>query len=78
MDIVDEQYPAINFYYDIKTGKGVRSVGSHYTDDINQISQVAIRPFQANADMFYYWHTHMNPDDFEEPNPTLYIGKFKK
>jgi len=27
---------------------------------------------------FYYWHTHMDADSLEEPNPTLYIGKLKK
>ena len=73
-----------NFCYDTKTGKGYnmlrdREAGiSAYTDDIHHIEHVYIRPFQTNTEMFYYWHTHMNQDDREEPNPTLYIGTLKK
>jgi len=50
-----------------------------YTDDIHHIEKrVSIRPLNSNAELFYYRHTHMNPDDLDEPNPTLYIGKLKK
>ena len=66
------------FCYDTKTGKGY-NMQDGYTDDINNIEKrVSIRPLNTDFDVFYYWHTHMKPDDFEEPNPTLYIGKLKK
>ena len=70
-----------NFYhfcYDIKTGKGY-NMQDGYTDDINNIeTPVKIRPINLDTEMFYYWHTHINSDDLEEQNPTLYIGKLKK
>ena len=70
-----------NFYrfcYDTKTGKGY-NMQDGYTDDINNIEKrKSIRPLNTDAEIFYYWHTHMNPNDLEEPNPTLYIGKLKK
>ena len=70
-----------NFYhfcYDIDSGKGY-NMQDGYTDDIHHIeTPVKIRPLNLNTEMFYYWHTHMNPDDKEEPNPTLYIGTLKK
>jgi len=67
-----------HFCYDTKTGKGY-NMQDGYTDDINKIeTRVSIRPFNFNTEMFYYLHTHMKPDDLEEPNPTLYIGKLKK
>ena len=70
------------FCYDTKTGKGYNTQGWNgkgFTDDINQIKEpVSIRPFNSDTEMFYYLHTNMKPDDKEEPNPTLYIGKFKK
>ena len=66
------------FCYDTKTGKGY-NMQDGYTDDINNVDKpVKIRPFNLDTDMFYYLHTNMNPDDLEEPNPTLYIGKLKK
>jgi hypothetical protein len=66
------------FCYDIKTGKGY-NMQDGYTDDINQIEKrVNIRPLNPDTEMFYYLHTNMDPDDWEEPNPTLYIGKLKK
>jgi len=66
------------FCYDIKTKMGY-NMKSGFTDDINQIEKrINIRPFNSNTEMFYYWHTHMKPDDRDEPNPTLYIGKLKK
>ena len=74
----DNTFNYHNFYYDTETGKGYMGLGNRYTDDINQIKRVVIRPFQTNPDMFYYWYTHMNPNDLEEPNPTLYIGTLKK
>jgi len=70
-----------NFYhfcYDTKTGKGY-NMKEGYMDDINQIEKpVSIRPFNLDTEMFYYLYTHMKPDDLEEPNPTLYIGRLKK
>ena len=66
------------FCYDTRTGKGY-NMQDGYTDDINGIDKpVKIRPFNLNTEMFYYLHTHMKPDDLEEPNPTLYIGRLKK
>ena len=66
------------FCYDTKIGKGYNMQGG-FTDDIHQIEEpVVIRPFNLDTEMFYYLHTHMKPDDLEEPNPTLYIGKLKK
>ena len=50
-----------------------------YTDDIHGIKErIRIRPLSTNTEYIYYWHTHMNPNDLEEPNPTLYFGKLKK
>ena len=75
-NFVESKY--YHFCYDTKVRKGYNmQVG--YTDDINKIeNRVIIRPLHSNTEIFYYWHTHMNLDDFEEPNPTLYIGKLKK
>ncbi|GHT59008.1 hypothetical protein AGMMS50239_04690 [Bacteroidia bacterium] len=68
-----------SFCYDTKTGKGYNMQDDKYMDDINQIEDpVRICPFNLDTEMFYYLHTHMKPDDLEEPNPTLYIGKLKK
>jgi hypothetical protein len=65
------------FCYDTKTGKGY-NMQDGYTDDINRIEKrVNLRPVSSDTEMFYYWHTNMKPDDLEEPNPTLYIGKLK-
>jgi len=66
------------FCYDTKTGKGY-NMKYGYTDDINNITEkVFIQPFNLDTEMFYYLHTNMKPEDKEEPNPTLYIGKLKK
>jgi len=66
-----------NFCYDTKTGKGYHMQGG-YTDDINPIEKrVVIRPSVLDPELFYYLHTDMRPNDREEPNPTLYIGKLK-
>jgi hypothetical protein len=65
------------FCYDTKTGKGYNIQG--YTDDIHQFKdEIMIHPIPSDTEMFYYLHTNMKPDDLEEPNPTLYIGKLKK
>ena len=67
-----------HYCYDTKTGEGYNMKGG-YTDDINKIDkQVIIRPLNFDTEMFYYLHTNMKPDDLEEPNPTLYIGRLKK
>ena len=66
------------FCYDTKTGKGYNTQNG-FTDDINKIEKrVKIHPLKSDTEMFYYLHTNMKPDDLEEPNPTLYIGKLKK
>ena len=67
-----------NFCYDMKTGTGY-TMKDGYTDDINKIEKhVRILPLNLSTELFYYLHTNMNPDDLEEPNPTLYIGKLKR
>ena len=73
------EFPKRSFFcYDTKTGKGYNMLDG-YTDDINGIEErVEIRPLTSDSEYFYYWYTHMKPDDPEEPNPTLYIGKLKK
>ena len=66
------------FCYDTKTNKGYNAQDG-YSDDINKLKEpVRIRPLSTNTEMFYYLHTNMKPDDREEPNPTLYIGRLKK
>ena len=68
------------FCHDTKTGISYNSV--KYKDDSNNIEELIgshlIHPMSNNTELFYYWYTHMNPDDLEEPNPTIYIGKLKK
>ena len=74
----DNDHKLYYFCYDTKTGKGYNMQGG-YIDDINQIEErLVIRPSNLGTEMFYYLHTNMKPDDKEEPNPTLYIGKLKK
>jgi hypothetical protein len=74
----DFYYPFFWFCYDTKTGKGY-NMQDGYTDDIHQIEdRVNIRPFNSDTEMFYYLHTPIDPDDLDEPNPTLYIGRLKK
>ena len=66
------------FCYDTKTGQGY-NMQDGYTVDMHHIeTPVKIRPLNLNAEMFYFRHTNMDPDDIEEPNPTIYIGKLKK
>ena len=74
----DYWYASFNFCYDTKTGKRYKMGRDRYRDDIHKIDSVRIYPFHTNPEMFYYLHTRINPDDIEEPNPTLYIGKLKK
>ena len=75
---ITEQPTRYYFCYDTKTGKGY-NMQDGYTDDINGIEKrVSIRPLSTDSEYFYYWYTHMKPNDLEEPNPTLYIGKLKK
>ena len=65
-----------HFCYDIK--KGI-SYNSNY-DRVEFLSErkKMIRPISNNTELFYYLQTNMAPDTFEEPNPTLYIGKLKR
>ena len=66
------------FCYDTKTETGYNMLDG-FTDDINKIEKrIRIRILSSDPEIFYYLHTHMNPDDLEEPNPTLYIGTLKK
>ncbi|MDR2232027.1 MAG: 6-bladed beta-propeller [Tannerella sp.] len=77
-EINKEQTAKYSFCYDTKTGKSYNMLDG-YTDDIHGIEKrIEIRPLTSDSEYFYYWYTHMNPDDPEEPNPTLYIGKLKK
>ena len=73
------EFPKTSYFcHDTKTGKGYNMLGG-YTDDIHGIEEhVEIRPLTSDSEYFYYWYTHMNPNNSEEPNPTLYIGKLKK
>ncbi|MDL2266005.1 6-bladed beta-propeller [Parabacteroides sp. OttesenSCG-928-G21] len=73
------EFPKMSYFcYDTKTGKGYNMLEG-YTDDINRIEErVIIHPLTTNSEYFYYWHTNMHPNDLQEPNPTLYIGKLKK
>jgi len=48
-----------------------------FTDDVHTHKRVRIRPFDSDANRFYYASTHDGPDD-EEATPTLYIGMLKK
>ena len=71
------------FCYDTETGISYNAL--KYKDDFNNIEELVegrpyrpIRPMSNNTELFYYWRTHIKPDDLAEPNPTLYIGKLKK
>ncbi|MDR0542016.1 MAG: hypothetical protein LBH19_07355 [Dysgonamonadaceae bacterium] len=69
-----------DFCYDTKTGKGYHMQGG-YTDDISPMEKrgmIHLRPSVLDPEQFYYLHTPEKPDDLEEPNPTLYIGKLKR
>ena len=68
-----------HFCYDTKTGKGY-NMKDGYTDDVNKIEKriTRIHPLHTNPEMLYYWDTRINPDDREEPNPTIYVMKLKK
>jgi len=66
------------FVFDTKTGIGHNMQGG-FIDDINNIEErVLVRPRITNSEYFYFWHTHMDPDDFDEPNPTLYLGRLRR
>lgn len=69
--------PLYYFCYDTKTGKEYNMEGG-YTDDIYTGEKVDIRPFPNDSERFYHLHTNMKETDKNEPNPTLYIGRFKK
>ena len=66
-----------HFCYDTKTGI---SYNTRYKRRVNiyDPEEKTIRPISNNTELFYYLHTHMYPEDLEEPNPTLYIGTLKK
>ena len=65
------------YCYDLKTKKAY-NVDLSPEDNTDLAKHIFLRQFYNNSDMFYYTLTHISPDDLEEPNPTLYIGKFKK
>jgi hypothetical protein len=74
----DRRNKSYRFCHDMKTGKSY-NMEEGYTDDLHGISErVSIRPFDSDADTFYFFHTHTDPNTPEEPNPTLYIGTLKK
>jgi hypothetical protein len=63
------------YIYDVKERK---SYNYAVFDGTIRDDRIVIRQFYNNPEMFYYYLRHINPDDREEPNPTLYIGRFKK
>ena len=65
------------FCHDIMTGNGF-NVEDGYMDDFHTKEKVVIRPFESDANMFYYLHTNIDDSSTDEPNPTLYIGTLKK
>ena len=66
------------FCYDTKTEKGY-NMENGYIDDIHTMRKnVRIRPFDSDANKFYYSFTNINESDNDEPNPTLYVGTLKK
>jgi len=66
---------AQNLYiYDMIEKKAYNIVVS---DGTLKEDRIFVRLFLNNPEMFYYSLTNFKPDDFEEPNPTLYIGKLK-
>jgi len=66
------------FVFDMKTGES-HNMRDGLIDDINNIEERApIRPLTTNTEMILFWHTHMDPDSFDEPNPTLYIGRLRR
>jgi hypothetical protein len=73
----DRKNKYYRFCYDLKTEKGY-NMEDGYTDDLYGINErVNIRPFDSDADKFYFYHTHIETNASEEPNPTLYIGTLK-
>ena len=65
------------FCYDFETGMSYNSKYSR--DELYGIEgKRMFRPISNNTELFYYFHTHMEPGVLEEPNPTLYIGKLKQ
>ena len=75
--IFSQRNISYSFYYDIKTGESYKAKDG-YTDDIHTNEIVKIRPFDFDANMFYYMHTRIDDTMKDEPNPTLYIGTLKK
>ena len=66
------------FCYDTKSEIGYNMVNG-YTDDVHTMSKnVVIRPFDSDANKFYYSYTNIEESDNDEPNPTLYVGTLKK
>ena len=68
------------FYYfchDLQSGESY-NMKDGFTDDVYTGEKVVIRPFANDANKFYYLHTNLKEDDFDEPNPTLYIGTLKQ
>ena len=62
--------------YNTQTGISVNSEYTRY--ELFGTMKRRFRPIRNNTELFYYFHTHMDSDDWEEPNPTLYIGRLKK
>lgn len=70
-------YSKKHFCYDLRTGKGY-NLKNGYTDDLYSGAKVMIRSFPHDSERFYYLHTNIKDTDKDEPNPTLYIGRFKQ
>ena len=68
----------INLYcYDLKTEKAY-NIDLSPKDNTDFEKHIFFCQFYNNSDMFYYTLTNLNPDDIEEPNPTLYLVKLKE
>ena len=65
------------FCHDLTSGESF-NMKDGLTDDIHTGKKVIFRPVDDDANRFYYLHTNMKEDDLEEPNPTLYVGTFKR
>ena len=67
------QKTSISYCYDLKTGKSYDCVDKMFTIR----KWIKLIPDKHNPELFYYWQTHFKPNELEEPNPTLYIGRLK-
>ena len=66
------------FCHDMEQGLSYNTIYKHKEVYIRTEFKKRIRPISNNTELFYYLQTDTEPDDLEEPNPTLYIGKLKQ